>query len=329
MTAENMRRYIGTKVDDEGIVDLSGLSSENVEYIRKKNILLSGQSIRVRGKFGERDSVYSASVVVPGDSVDLCVEKNKNKNVYVVPDFDTDGLQHFCCNTRGVTDIIEFDKTETFVKHNEVFYPHGSSFGVSGATVQVVRESIILVITDDVPGDFPGGDAVASQVLTSGDVVIKDLVMMSSRQVVEKVSGTVTYGINSHYVYDSSTGVAVECARTSHGLSDDGKTGIVKFSVLKTDPDGETDMVDALEIEPSKTSIRSKTESGELTATFDTTGLHFDTDLGDIYFGEDRDFRIHYQPESGLDPSMLQIQSIDVSDGSEYVTRFLITSEPA
>jgi hypothetical protein len=82
-----------------------------------------------------------------------------------------------------------------------------------------------------------------------------------------------------------------------------------------------------MEIDPSETTISAIDATGSLDATFDASGLRFNSNSGDVYFGSAQEFRIHFEPASGNDPSMLQIQGYS-SDTSSYVTRQLITNEP-
>lgn len=322
-----MSRYVSSRTDDRGTIDLSMLDPVHVRYLRENGILGTGQKVRVKGELDNEKHLYEARVATTGDTVDIEDAPGISKNVYIVPDFSdvSETPQYICVNDAGTNHILQFDRSESFVRYREKTYPHGSKFVVSNRFVQVARGSIILVIQDDVPADFPGGDVTAAQVLSSGDVIVKDLIMRTSSQVVDKVPGSTTYGLSSYFVYDSSTDTTLECARISHGLNDAKDTGSVKFSVLYTDGVGAQSLIDTVSTDPAETSIRSKTDTADLTATFGTGGLHFNTDEGDIYFGEDKDFRIHFQEASGLDPAMLQIQSLN---GSTYVTRFLVTSEP-
>ncbi len=207
-------------------------------------------------------------------------------------------------------------------------YPHGSTFSVAEGSlshrISVVKGSIILVVENDIT-DFPGGNSAALQVLTSGDLVVRDLIMRCSNQVSEKVIGGTTYGRNSFFTYNPDDGTTKECTRVSHGLNDAEDTGSMSIGLLYTDESSQEALMNTLSSDPTQTSISARNASEVVTATFNTTGLSFDSDNGNIYFGAEKDFRIHFEDKSGLDPAMLQIQSL--SEDS-YVTRFLITAEP-
>jgi hypothetical protein len=307
------------RADTDNFYDLRGVSQDTITYLRREGILESGQ--RVRLPDFERES----TVVVSGDTVPL-----KGSSIYVIPDFSIDTQQFICFeDTCHSSHLVEFDRSESGVKYNGEEYPHGSSFSIADGNgmreVAVVQGSIILVISDNVSA-FPGGDGVASQVLSSGDLVLRDLVMRSSSQVSQGVAGESTFGRSSFFVYNPEEGTTTECTRVSHGLNEAGDTGSMTIDVLYTDANSEQSMVNTITSDPTQTSITTRSVSETVTATFNASGLSFDSDNGNIYFGADRDFRIHYAEETGLDPAMLQIQSL--GDDQEYVTRFLITAEP-
>lgn len=329
MNPESMRKFYASRkkfnASSEEVFDLDGVKDETVAYLRKNGILKSGQ--RVKLCTGEHSGV--AVVVLSGDTTSLA----DGKNIYVVPDFSSISNQFVCLEDESQTShVVEFDKSESYVKYRDRVYPHGSSFSVfdtnsTKRTISVVKGSIILVVANSVQ-DFPGGDSAALQVMTSGDLVVRDLVMRCSSQVTEKVDGETTYGRNSFFVYDPVNGTTKECTRVSHGLNDAGDSGSLSIDLLYTDGNSDESIVNTISSDPTKTCISTRDNSSPevITATFNTAGLSFDSDNGNIYFGADKDFRIHYAEAAGLDPAMLQIQSLSETD--EYLTRFLITAEP-
>lgn len=307
-TVEFMRKFYASRKTDDGIFDLDGINNETLVFLRKNSILKSGQKV----KLSPDGKSILMSVVVSGDTVPL----KTGKNIYVVPDFSVDVEQYICLEDESqFSHVIEFDKSESFVKFQDGVYPHGTTFSVDTQKISVVQGSIILLVENEV-GEMPA----ALQVLTSGDLVVRDLVMRCSSQVIEKVAGDTTYGRNSFYIYNPDDGTTKECTRVSHGLNDAGDTGSMSIGVLY-----EEALMNTLSSDPTKTSISARNASEVVTATFNTAGLSFDSDNGNIYFGADKDFRIHFEDKAGLDPAMLQIQSL--SEDS-YVTRFLITAEP-
>lgn len=325
MSEETMNKfYLSRSKGHDNVFDLRGVRDDTIKYLREKGILKSGHVVCLEE--------CNSTVVLSGETVPL---SSKASSVYVVPDFDLEnsGEQFICLEEEncGTSFVLEFDSSESYVKYGEEVFQHGKTFSIFDGShrreISVVKGSIILVISDSVQ-EFPGGEVAASQVLTSGDLVVRDLIMRSSFQVCERVEGDSTFGRNSFYVYNPDTGTTTECTRVSHGLNEEGNTGSMAIDVLYTDDDSNQYLVNTITSNPIETSITARSSSESVTATFSASGLSFDSDNGNIYFGADKDFRIHYAEATGLDPAMLQIQSLLPGDNSEYITRFLITAEP-
>jgi len=264
---------------------------------------------------------YEVNVKTPRETISSC------GSFYVIPSFDDNIDQYIRLESQEGSHVVSFDNTESFVEYRSVKYGHGESFMIGSRVVEVVKGSIILVVFNDAPLEFPGGSSTASQVITSGDMILRDLILKSSNQVTTKISGETTYGTSSYFVYDSINENTLEVTRVRHGLDDSGEIGSMSFNVLYTPSSGAQVMHEAMEIDPTETRISTINDTGSLDATFDSSGLRFNSDSGDVYFGANQEFRIHYEPASGNDPSMLQIQGYS-SDTASYVTRQLITNEP-
>lgn len=333
ISVDFMHKFYLSRKKDNNIFNLEGVRNETIIYLRKNGILKSGQEVKFScvedeslKKTNETTTSRTVSVVVSGDTVPLTV----GKSMYVVPDFSVDHNQYICLEDESLfSHVIEFDKSESYVKYKDKVYPHGSFFSVAEGSfsrrIGVVQGSIILVVENEV-ADFPGGSSTALQVLTSGDLIVRDLVMRCSSQVTEKVDGDTTYGRNSFFMYNPDDDTTKECTRVSHGLNDTGDTGSMSIDLLYTNENSDESLLTTYSSDPTQTSIRATNSSETVTATFNAGGLSFDSDNGNIYFGAEKDFRIHFEDQSGLDPAMLQIQSL-AEDGT-YVTRFLITAEP-
>lgn len=315
-SVELMRSFFRSRRLPDRTYDLTSVSQENIRYLRHNHIMRSGD--RILMKPVDRGGSVEVCVASCGDTVEL----TSGKNVYVVPDFEDNSSQYVCLQQRLKSFLLEFDRSESFVKFEGSVYPHGSTFTLDRQCVEVARGSIILLVTDadaiDAV-DFPGGTADATTVMSSGDVIVRDIVMRDLYQVGEKVAGDTTYVSNSFFVYDPSDDSTTECSRLSAGLNDAKDTGSVSIDVLYA-----SSLKRTFETNAAETNISSTDGTDDITATFTSAGLYFDSDKGDIYFGADKDFRIHYQAAETLDPAMLTIQSLS---GADYVTRFLITSE--
>lgn len=315
-TVDLMQSFFNSKRLPDQRYDLSSVSADNIAYLRRNKILKSGHRLVLRP--ADKTDKLDLLVATCGDSVEL----SAGKNIYVVPEFEDNSDQYICLQQHVRNFMLEFDRSESFVKYNGFVYPHGAKFSLDNQCVEVVKGSIILLVTDADAIDpviFPGGRGEAITVQNAGDVIVRDIVMRDLYQVADKVPGDTTYVANSFFVYDSSDNSTTECSRMSSGLNDGKDTGSVSIDVLYS-----SGLKRTFETTPASTNISSTNGADDTTATFAPTGLHFDSDKGDIYFGADKDFRIHFSDVNGLDPAMLQIQSLS---GSEYITRFLVTSE--
>lgn len=315
ISKESLSVHYRSCIIENGIFDLSRTDQDTIRDLRRFGVIRPGDNVILGGSPGPLLAVGSGETITDSGSF------------YVIPSFVEGTEQYLCMETQEGSHIVTFDNSESFVEYDSNRYCHGDKFVIGSKMVEVVKGSLILILHDDVPLLFPGGVTTASQVSTAGDIVLRDLIMKCSSQVTTKVSGDFTYGLSSYYVYNPITGTTLEATRVRHGINDDGDTGSMSFNVLYTPSTGPQLIHNALEIEPSKTTISTIDSSGSLEATFDSTGLRFNSDSGDVYFGASQEFRIHYEPSSGNDPSMLQIQGYDTVT-SEYVTRQLITNEP-
>lgn len=315
ITKKSLSIHYRSCIVESGAFDLSHTDQGTIRDLRRFGVIRPG------------DRVILASSTNPLVAVGSGETITESGSFYVIPSFVEGTEQYLCMETQEGSHIVTFDNSESFVGYDSNRYCHGDKFVIGSKMVEVVKGSLILILHDDVPLLFPGGVTTASQVATAGDIVLRDLILKCSNQVTTKVSGDFTYGISSYYVYNPITGTTLEATRVSHGINDAGDTGSMSFNVLYTPSTGTQLIHNALEIEPSKTTISTIDSSGALEATFDSSGLRFNSDSGDVYFGASQEFRIHYEPSSGNNPSMLQIQGYD-SSTSGYVTRQLISNEP-
>lgn len=315
ISKESLSIHYRSCIVENGVFDLSHTDQDIIRDLRRFGVIRTGDTVILVGSTNPLVAVGSGETIT------------ENGSFYVIPSFVEGTEQYLCMETQEGSHIVTFDNSESFVGYDSNRYCHGDKFVIGSKMVEVVKGSLILILHDDVPLLFPGGVATASQVATAGDIVLRDLILKCSSQVTTKVSGDFTYGLSSYYVYNPITGTTLEATRVSHGINDAGDTGSMSFNVLYTPSTGPQLIHNALEIEPSKTTISTIDSSGALEATFDSSGLRFNSDFGDVYFGASQEFRIHYEPSSGNNPSMLQIQGYD-SSTSGYVTRQLISNEP-
>lgn len=299
------------------IYDLTKTDPFVISELRKYAIILNGDSLILSDQVS--GETHTLTAIGNGGTI------QKGGSFYIIPSFDSEDEQCVCMDLDSRSHVIKFDRTESFVKYDEVVYTHGERFFIEGKTIDVVKGSIILIVYDSGPGIFPGDAVAATQVLSSGDMVMRDLIMRSSFQVSEKVDGDYTYGKSAFFVYNSISNTTQEATRITHSLDDTETLGGLTIDVLYTPQTGDGYMHRAIEMAPSATTFSSIDSNGTSDATLDVNGLKFNSNNSDVYFGESQDFRIHYEPETASDPSMLQIQGYDSVSGL-YITRQMISN---
>ena len=150
---------------------------------------------------------------------------------------------------------------------------------------------------------LPTGTAYGSQVLTSGDLIVRN-VSARNKYAVHRATAS-----HLSYVADTADASVTECSRVIHKTR--GGVGDLSIGVLSPHT-GE--MVKTFQSQPQSTVI----STAGAAATFSQAGLSFDSDECAIYFGKDRTFRIMYTEAV---PPRLLFQCIHPESG-EYITKF-------
>lgn len=145
-----------------------------------------------------------------------------------------------------------------------------------------------------------------SQILRSGDLVVKD-VTSSSQHRVDTESST-----HSAYVLDPQLNHAQEATREKHTFNEENNSGMLTYACLRSDGEFPI-MATTLETDPGKTTITTNETSATL-----SKGLSFNSDESAIYFGANKIFRLKYESEA---PERLVFQYLE-QNTSEYVTKF-------
>lgn len=150
----------------------------------------------------------------------------------------------------------------------------------------------------------------SSQVESSGDIVIKDIVYSNDSHVSEESVHI------SHSVLDSTE--IQEFSRVTYGTDSSRENGVISFHTLSTDSTTSTKTLPiTINTEAEKTQITSVVDDNQITATFGIDGLSFDSDNASIMFGSERTFRIKYEPST---PARLLFQYYNTVSG-EYETK--------
>lgn len=316
MTKSGLLDFYKSREHSNGSYDLRGVSDESVMILRKSGILSTGENLALTS------SEKPVSVVESGTTRTL-----DKRRMYLVPDFtkEDDQFQFVCLQDpkSAGSHLLQFDKSETYVRYKGSTFTCGQSFRLGNLNATFVKGSIILDFTESEEDSDDIDIADANKVETAGDVILRDILMRTCKQVSTKIEDDDTYCINKYFVYDSSTGLTSECVRVRHGLDSSGSTGCFAVDLYHS---GTGDLVNTLSTDAQTTVITTYDESGSnsMNTTIDSTGLSFDSDNGSIYFGADKDFRIHFSEANGTDPACLKVQSLS---GEEYVTKMLLAAE--
>ena len=150
----------------------------------------------------------------------------------------------------------------------------------------------------------------SSQVESSGDIVIKDIVYANDIHVSEESVS------KSHYVLDSTE--IQEFSRVTYGTDSSRENGVISFHTLSTNSTTSSQTLPiTINTDAEKTQITSTVDDNQITATFGIDGLSFDSDTSSIFFGPERTFRIKYEPST---PARLLFQYYNTVSG-EYETK--------
>ncbi len=128
-----------------------------------------------------------------------------------------------------------------------------------------------------------------SQVESSGDIVIKDIVYSDDYH-----TTTEEYVSTSNYILDSTE--VQEFSRVTYGTDSSKENGEISFQTLSTNSTTSSQTLPiTINTVPEKTTITTTVDDSQITSTFGIDGLSFDSDTSSIFFGADSTFRIKYE----------------------------------
>lgn len=205
--------------------------------------------------------------------------------------------------------------SDSFVLGDRVFKV-GDRFELFGKAVTVADGSIVLVFEDTVQLVYPFAIGSASNVTTSaGSQFVKNSTVNTINIIGTRTTGNAGSTRQSGWLYDSVADTISEATRIVHTIDDNGETGGMSIGTLHTDAGGNAFIEPSLQLAPTSTTISVQNASDQtVSATFNETGLSFDSSEASIYFGSSQEFRIIFNN------GVLSIQSYD-SDSASYVSR--------
>jgi len=152
----------------------------------------------------------------------------------------------------------------------------------------------------------PFGTIYGSQVQTAGDLDVRDVIFRNDYR-----ASTTFSSSHTNYIYNSTNDTTEEATRISQKVDSLSTTGLVELRVR----DG-TEMTLGVQVQPSVLEF----EGADTRCIFTPEGLKFNTDDASIFFGENQEFRIHYDSST---PPRLTFQSYSTLL-NDYVTKFSV-----
>ena len=226
-------------------------------------------------------------------------------------------LQH---ETQDAT--LAYDRNENEFGYGGDMYGVGDKFELFGKMVTVADGSIVLLFSDTVAKVWPFDSSKALSVVgAAGSHFMRNLTTNVLNMVGEKVDGEKGSTYNSTWVHNTTDSTTQEVSRMVHELDETSENATISIGVLHTDASSNQFIEPTLAMRYDATVISAQDAAdATASATFESTGLSFDTDQASIYFGASKNFRIKFSDGEVGNPSVLQIQSYDSGTG-DYVTR--------
>jgi len=282
---------------------------------------------------GNGDTILASVTVngVPQDVETVAVRegspmKLENQKNLFLP-FSTDNksalqtvtLQHTETGKQQEDVTLAYDRAENEFGYGGDMYGVGDKFELFGKMVTVADGSIVLLFSDTVAKAWPFDSTKALAVVGSaGSHFMRNITASVMNIVGEKADGEKGSTYNSAWVHNTTDSTTQEVSRMVHEVDETTENATISIGVLHTDGNSNQFIEPTLAMRYDATVISAQDAAdATASATFESTGLSFDTDAAAIYFGAAKNFRIQFSDGT---PSVLQIQSYD-SGLLDYVTR--------
>lgn len=215
---------------------------------------------------------------------------------------------------------LAYDREVDAFGYGGEMYKVGDKFEMFGRTVTVADGSIVLIFADTVMKAWPFQASKALAVVGSaGSNFMTNLTANVVNLVGQKVDGETGSTYNSAWVHNTTDSTTMEITRMVHTLDETSENATLSLGVLHTDANSNQFLEPVIQSTYDATTISAQdANDATASATFQSTGLSFDTDEASIYFGANQTFRIAFTDGT---PSTLKIESLDSVSG-EYLTRF-------
>lgn len=254
------------------------------------------------------------------DGSSMKVEVDNQKNLFLPFSADNKSSLQTVTLKQDVHDVtLAYDRACNEFGYGGDMYGVGDKFELFGKMVTVADGSIVLIFSDTVAKVWPFDASRALHTVgQAGSHFMRNITTNVLNMVGEKVDGEKGSTYNSTWVHNTTDSTTQEVSRMVHELDETSENATISIGVLHTDALANQFIEPTLAMRYDATVISAQDASdATASATFQSTGLSFDSDAAAIYFGASQTFRIKFKDGT---PSVLQIQSFD-SGAGDYVTR--------
>lgn len=311
--------YEGIKTDD-GIYDTTRFEKEVHDVFLENFSQIVSSGDKILASVTVNGVPQDVETVAVREGSTMKVRVNEQKNLFLPFSADNkSSLQTVTLQTENSDVTLAYDRSENLFGYGGDMYGVGDKFELFGKMVTVADGSIVLLFSDTVAKAWPFDSSKALSVVgAAGSHFMRNITTSVMNIVGEKADGEKGSTYSSAWVHNTTDSTTQEVSRMVHELDETSENATISIGVLHTDASDNQFIEPTLAMTYDATVISAQ-DSADATAsaTFQSTGLSFDTDDAAIYFGSAQNFRIKFSDGT---PSVLQIQSYD-SDLLDYVTR--------
>lgn len=291
-----------------GIIDISNMS-EKYSYGFKEFITehgTTGDLLKVKVELLKNDIKTEARLVKNGDTI---YSNNADKNIYLPFGFS---------NQDQYVNIQSGDKTEQMTYNNDTEslvvgsnnYGYGESFVLGGRRVVLAKGSVVIILEDSLPLDFPE-EGTQTEITTDSGTTAMGITMAKNFIQVKGKEDSGGTSISSHVLmFNPVTDERLKVTEINKSVDDSltlGKSTWKSIDASKT-------LIDILDYDPSEVNIHSVTGTTLNTSNINTTGISFSSDDSSIFFGSSSQTKLTYSDEK------IQVQFMNSETGL-YVTK--------
>lgn len=291
-----------------GVIDISKMG-DSVSHGFKEFITENGESgdiLRVNVEISNKDYNTEARLVKSGDTIESA---SSDKNIYLPFGFRKDD-QWVKIQSGDRSETLTYDRDNQSLVVGNKKYGFGESFLLGGRRVVLAKGSVVIVLEDSLPLDFPEDGTQTEITLDAGTVTMGVTMATNFIQIREKEESGST-SVSSHVLmFDTSTDerlIVTEISKETDESLTVGKCTWRSAGTTKT-------LVDTLDYDPSGVNIHSISGTTLNSSSIDTTGLSFSSDDSSIFFGKSSQVKLSY-----IDDKIV-VQFMNRESG-EYVTK--------